>query len=131
MVFASFSCNRWDYEDKSVLVSPEYPETYISIFSSDTIFTSTDSIGNITYSVNDTLNPNAVWDTLPNAFTTITTSKQEIHWWGEDSDGNVEGYYYKWSSDSIWSYTNLESGVFYVPIRSNLDVFYIAKTLSF
>jgi len=123
LVFASFSCSRWDYQDESILVSSEYPETYISIFSSDTIFTSTDSIGNITYSVNDTLNPNTVWDTLPNAFTTITTSKQNIHWWGEDSDGNIVGYFYKWSSDSVWSYTNLESGVFYVPIRSDLDVF--------
>jgi hypothetical protein len=91
LVFASFSCNRWDYEDKSVLVTSEYPETYISIFSSDTIFTSTDSIGNITYSVNDTLNPNSVWDTLPNAFTTITTSKQKIHWWGEDSLETLKG----------------------------------------
>ena len=26
-----------------------------------------------------------------------------------DSDGNIEGYYYKWSSDTGWSYTELES----------------------
>ena len=33
------------------------------------------------------------------------------------------GYYYKWSSDTSWTFTDLESGVFYVPIRSELDVF--------
>ena len=123
LVFFLFSCNRWDYEDKSYAVSLEYPETYISIFSSDTIFTSIDSLGDIAYSIEDTLDPNMVLDTLPDAFTTITTSKQEIYWWGEDLDGNVEGYYYKWSSDSDWTYTNLESGIFYVPIRSDLDIF--------
>ena len=61
--------------------------------------------------------------TLPQALSTITSSRQELHWWGEDSDGDVVGYHYKWSSDTSWSYTNLESGIFYVPIRSDLDVF--------
>jgi len=123
LVFITLSCNPWEYEDKSVLKTWEHPETYISIFSSDTIFISEDSIGNAIYVIDDTVNADMVWDTLPNAFTTITTSKQQIHWWGEDPDGNIEGYYYKWSSDSNWSYTNLESGTFYVPIRSDLDIF--------
>ena len=42
---------------------------------------------------------------------------------GEDTDGDVVGYQFKWSSDSTWTFTNLESGVFYVPIRSDLEVF--------
>ena len=123
LAFTSFSCSRWDYEDKSVTLELEYPETYISIFSSDTIFTSMDSLGNISYSFSDSLNFDLVIDTLPNAFTTVTTSKQKIHWWAEDPDGNVVGYYYKWSSDTVWTFTNLENGLFYVPIRSDLDVF--------
>jgi len=123
LILFLLSCNRWDYEDKSFSVPKEFPETYITISSSDTIFTSLDSLGNTTYSIEDSSDFNIVVDTLTGAFTTITTSRQEIHWWGEDVDGNVEGYYYKWSSDSDWTYTNLENGVFYVPIRSDLDVF--------
>ena len=123
LTFTTFSCSRWDYEDKSVALEFEYPETYISIFSSDTIYTSMDSLGNTSYSFLDSLDFNSVIDTLPNAFTTITTSKQKIHWWGEDSDGNIEGYFYKWSSDTVWTFTDLENGTFYVPIRSDLDVF--------
>ena len=82
-----------------------------------------DSLGNTMYSFLDSLDLNSVIDTLPNAFTTITTSKQKIHWWAEDPDGDVVGYYYKWSSDTVWTFTNLENGLFYVPIRSDLDVF--------
>tara|TARA_B110000444_G_scaffold7663_1_gene6870 strand:+ start:1421 stop:2944 length:1524 start_codon:yes stop_codon:yes gene_type:complete len=123
LAFITFSCNRWDYEDPSVSIPKEYPETYISIFSSDTIFISEDSLGLTIFNIEDSLESDMIWDTLPNAFTTITTSKQKIHWWGEDPDGNVEGYFYKWSSDTGWSYTDLESGVFYVPIRTDLDIF--------
>ena len=63
----------------------------------------------------------SIFDT--SAFHTITTSRQELHWWGEDMDGNVLGYKYRWSSDTAWTYTTLESGVFYVPIRTDLDIF--------
>ena len=89
----------------------------------DTIFATIDSSGAIYYAIDEEPSANFIWDTLENAFTTITSSRQELNWWGEDSDGSVEGYYYKWSNDTVWSYTELESGVFYVPIRSELDVF--------
>ena len=52
------------------------------------------------------------WDTLDQAFKSITTSKQVLNWWGEDLDGEILGYYYKWSSDTSWTFTDLESGVF-------------------
>ena len=80
-------------------------------------------MGDIIYAINDNPDTGYVWDTLPQAFTTITSSRQELHWWGEDTDGDVVGYQFKWSSDSTWTFTNLESGVFYVPIRSDLEVF--------
>ena len=89
----------------------------------DTIFATIDSSGAIYYAIDEEPSANFIWDTLDNAFKTITSSRQELNWWGEDLDGSVEGYYYKWSNDTVWSYTELESGVFYVPIRSELDVF--------
>ena len=57
------------------------------------------------------------------AFHTITTSKQELSWWGDDPDGDVVGYYYRWSTDSDWIYTEEEGGTFFVPIRTELDIF--------
>ena len=57
------------------------------------------------------------------AFHTITTSKQELNWWGDDPDGDVVGYYYRWNTDSDWIYTEEEGGIFYVPIRTELDIF--------
>ena len=63
----------------------------------------------------------SLFDTL--AFHTITTSKQELSWWGDDPDGDVVGYYYRWSTDSDWNYTEEEGGIFYVPIRTELDIF--------
>ena len=99
------------------------PETYLSLVALDTIYATIDSSGAIQYAIDEDPSNNFLWDTLEAALTTITTSRQELHWWGEDSDGNIEGYYYRWSSDTGWSYTELESGVFYVPIRSDLDVF--------
>ena len=121
--FALFSCQLWDYEDLSNPVDNAIPETYLSLIASDTIYANTDSLGQLTYIIGDEPDSGFVWDTLAQAFTTITTSKQELHWWGEDSDGTISGYYYKWNTDSTWTYTHLESGLFYVPIRTNLDVF--------
>ena len=106
-----------------MLIRVNAPETYLSLIALDTIYANIDSSGAIQYAIDEDPSSNFIWDTLEAALTTITTSRQELHWWGEDSDGNIEGYYYKWSSDTGWSYTELESGVFYVPIRSELDVF--------
>ena len=117
------SCNRWEYNDLSDQVEPNITQTYLSLIALDTIFSTVDSLGNIIYAINEFPDSDYVWDTLSQAFTTITSSRQELHWWGEDTDGDIIGYRYKWSSDSSWTFTGLESGVFYVPIRSDLDVF--------
>jgi hypothetical protein len=52
-----------------------------------------------------------------------TASRQIIHWWGEDKDGQVVGYYYQWNyqSDPVW--TTSEFDTFFVPIRSSYDEF--------
>jgi len=52
-----------------------------------------------------------------------TTSKQVLHWWGEDSDGQVVGYYIQWDYDAEPSYTTSEYDTFFVPIRSKYDEF--------
>jgi hypothetical protein len=52
-----------------------------------------------------------------------TASKQVLYWWGEDSDGEVIGYYYQWDYESTPSWTTSESDTFYVPIRSKYDQF--------
>ena len=46
------------------------------------------------YAIDEEPSEQYIWDTLSNALTTITSSRQELHWWGEDADGNVIGYYY-------------------------------------
>ncbi len=122
-VLLLWSCNRWDYSDPSDPIEPSSPETYLSLIANDTIYASIDSLGNSVYAIIEEPDSGMVWDTLAQAFTTITTSRQELHWWGDDIDGDILGYYYRWSSDSNWTYTSFESGVFYVPIRSDLDVF--------
>ena len=122
--FIFFSCSPWEYDDPSDPYEKEVPETYLSLIASDTIYAHLDSSsGEYTYVIDEEPNPGMVWDTLEHAFTTITTSKQQLHWWGEDKDGDIIGYKYKWSSDSIWTFTVEEEGLFYVPIQTDLDVF--------
>ncbi len=52
-----------------------------------------------------------------------TASKQIIHWWGEDKDGQVVGYYYQWDYQPNPVWTTLEYDTFYVPIRTSYDEF--------
>jgi len=118
------SCSLWEYEDPSTPIENKVPETYLSLIASDTIFAHLDSLtGEIIYAIDEEPTSGMIWDTLTSAFTTITTSKQQLHWWGEDKDGDIIGYKYKWNSDSLWTFTVEEEGLFYVPIRTDLDVF--------
>ncbi|MBL7095903.1 hypothetical protein ISS22_18305, partial [candidate division KSB1 bacterium] len=52
-----------------------------------------------------------------------TTSKQVLHWWGDDSDGLVIGYYIQWDHQDEPTWTTSEYDTFYVPIRTNFDRF--------
>ena len=82
-----FSCSIWEYDDLSNPIDPQKPNTYLSLIATDTVFASLDSItGQSIYAITETPDPDFVWDTLTYAFTTITTSKQKLHWWGEDED---------------------------------------------
>ena len=137
LVLILFSCSLFEYDDPSQPLTNSPPETYLALIAGDTIYhviteivTTTDTIsGQTSYdtletymlgSVPDTLE---VLDTLTQAFIDTMTSVQVLNWWGEDVDGSVAGYFYKWDVDADWTYTNHESALFYVPIRSSFDVF--------
>jgi hypothetical protein len=57
--------------------------------------------------------------TLPDT----TSSRQEIYWWGQDPDGEVVAYLYKWDFDSTWTETTEENAIFYLPLREPFDQF--------
>ncbi|MBD3225501.1 MAG: hypothetical protein GF313_12300, partial [Caldithrix sp.] len=52
-----------------------------------------------------------------------TASKQIVHWWGEDPDGEVIGYYIQWDYQAEPQWVTTEYDTFYVPIRSAYDEF--------
>lgn len=46
-------------------------------------------------------------------------SRLQVHWWGEDPDGKVLGYYFRWVGlDSKWSFTTANDSLFSLPIGS-------------
>jgi hypothetical protein len=49
-----------------------------------------------------------------------TTSRQILYWWGEDPDGEVVAYHYRWNFQSDWVRTLAEQDTFFLP----LDVAY-------
>ena len=115
------------------------PETYLSISSQSVIYVRIDSIvcADLTsmtecdtartyYFEADTALPAEGLDTVFNALQTVLASQQTLHWWGEDSDGEVVGYRYRWSTDTAWTYTTEESREFVVPIRTAFDLFTFA-----
>jgi len=79
------------------------PETYLFLFVSPDTTTTPDS--------------------LQGPGIDTTASKQILHWWGEDIDGEVVGYFYQWDYQQKAVYTKSEYDTFYVPIRSSYDEF--------
>ncbi|MCK5521262.1 MAG: hypothetical protein KAI81_09125, partial [Candidatus Marinimicrobia bacterium] len=64
----------------------------------------------------------AVQDTMELGLDT-TVSIQIVHWWGEDPDGEVKGFYYQWSYMDTAVYIEAESDTFYLPLRSQFDIY--------
>ena len=52
-----------------------------------------------------------------------TTSQQVLFWWGEDSDGDVVAYHYRWNFQTEWTRTKAESGTFFLPLEVAYDEF--------
>lgn len=71
----------------------------------------------------DTLPSGELVDVLYTVGLDTTPSRQIIHWWGDDPDGQVVGYYYQWDFEAEATYTTAESDTFYVPIRTQYDEF--------
>ncbi|MFC1583269.1 hypothetical protein ACFL4U_01165 [Candidatus Neomarinimicrobiota bacterium] len=114
------------------------PETYLTISSQSIIIARLDSVvcdstgllcdsAYSYYFEVDSLQgdsiPPAELDTLRDALQTVLASTQTMSWWGEDPDGDIIGYYYKWKHDLDWTYTTNESKTFIVPIRTAFDIF--------
>ena len=44
-------------------------------------------------------------------------SRLHVHWWGDDSDGLIVGYIFKWEGiDQSWSFTTSNDSIFALPI---------------
>jgi len=131
------TCSLWEYEDPSSPIDNSPPETYLTLAAAETLYAAIDTVITFIdpetsqeihdtiwiYSIGEEPDTNYVWDTLTSALTTITTSRQILHWWGEDPDGFVIGYRYRWNIDPDWTFTTRESGLFYLPLKIDVDVF--------
>jgi len=108
------------------------PETYLTISSNSVIYAHLDSVvcdstgkcdTSYSYYMEADSLPSAGLDTIQNALQTVLASTQTLSWWGEDTDGEVIGYYYKWKHEQDWTYTTNESETFIIPIREKFGIF--------
>jgi len=101
-IFNTCDQNPFHPEKDSQLLSNKPPDTFLFLFSPS------DSIGS---------------DSMQIRRIDTTASRQLLHWWGQDSDGEVIGYYYQWDYQKEPVWTTSEYDTFYVPIRSSYDEF--------
>ncbi|MCF7827249.1 MAG: hypothetical protein K9M55_09425 [Candidatus Marinimicrobia bacterium] len=52
-----------------------------------------------------------------------STSNQILYWWGEDPDGEVIAYQYRWNFEADWTTTTSETDTFLLPIKVIYDEF--------
>ena len=63
--------------------------------------------------------PNTSLFLYPDSSISKQKSRLQVHWWGDDPDGLVIGYYFKWDGiDSVWHFTSKNDSVFSLPIGS-------------
>ncbi len=104
-------------EKDSQLLENQPPETHLYLFVDQQQITQFDTV-----QAGDTT------QIIPKTYTTgidTTPSKQIVHWWGDDPDGQVVGYYYQWDYETEPTFTTAEYDTFYVPIQSSYDEFEI------
>ncbi len=54
---------------------------------------------------------------FPDSTISQQKSRLQVHWWGDDPDGLIVGYYFKWEGlDSAWNFTTRNDSVFSLPI---------------
>jgi hypothetical protein len=138
-------CELFEEPPSSAPFENAAPETYLAISSQSIIIARLDSVvcdstGLLCdsswsyYFEADSLQgdsiPPADLDTLQNALQAVLASTQTMTWWGEDTDGDIIGYYYKWRHDEDWTYTTNESETFIIPIRTAFGIFgFAAKAM--
>lgn len=96
-VLLMISCedNIFDSGKKSNPIQNQAPETYIFLFTAQDSSLGIDA----------------------------TASKQIVHWWGDDPDGDIIGYYVQWDYQPNPVWMTVEYDTFYVPIRTDYDEF--------
>jgi len=84
------------------------------------------SIGIITCTEDGVNNPigNQPPDTglflFPDSTIRQQSSILNVHWWGDDPDGLISGFYFMWEGiDSVWSFTTSNDSIFALPIGSS------------
>ncbi len=51
-------------------------------------------------------------------------SRLQVHWWGDDPDGFIVGFYIKWDGiDDVWNFTISNDSVFSLPIGSSDTIY--------
>lgn len=57
-------------------------------------------------------------------------SRLQVHWWGEDPDGVILGYYFRWVGlNSQWNFTTATDSLFSLPIGS-ADTTYVIEVMA-
>ena len=103
-LFIMCAKNPFHPEEKDDLKTNNPPETYLFLFV-------------------DTNNPTQESSATDSTGLDTTASMQVLHWWGDDNDGRVIGYYIQWDYDAEPKWTTTEYDTFFVPIRKDFDRF--------
>jgi len=71
--------------------------------------------------------PNSGLFLYPDSSIIKQPSRLRVHWWGDDPDGIIFGFYIKWEGiDSLWIFTTSNDSIFSLPIGSS-DTLYTFK----
>ena len=64
--------------------------------------------------------PNTEMFLYPDSTVSQQPSRLTVHWWGDDPDGLIVGYYFKWEGiDTRWTFTTKNDSIFSLPIGSS------------
>jgi len=64
--------------------------------------------------------PNTGLFLYPDSTINQQPSRLNVHWWGDDPDGVIIGFYFKWEGiDSGWTFTASNDSIFALPIGSS------------
>jgi len=74
--------------------------------------------------------PNTFISLFPDSTIAQQKSQLPVHWWSNDPDGFVTGYYFKWAGlDNSWSFTVNNDSTFSLPIGTT-DTTYVFKIMA-